>query len=90
MNVFLLGFLLIFAGMVILMIAAVLDGLPESLGLIVFIGPIPIILGAGEYSFWAIILAIILTILAIAFFIILGKERISKTEKRASSARNLK
>jgi len=89
MNIFLLGLLLILAGMVILMLATVLYGLPGSLGLIVFIGPIPIVLGAGEYSFWAIILAIILTILAIAFFIILGKERISKTEKRDSSAQSL-
>ncbi len=90
MSVFLLGSLLIFAGMVIIMIATVLYGLPDSLGLIVFIGPIPIVLGAGEYSFWSVILAIILTVLAIAFFIILGKEQISETEKSASSAQNLR
>lgn len=85
-----MGSLLIFAGMVIIMIATVLYGLPDSLGLIVFIGPIPIVLGAGEYSFWSVILAIILTVLAIAFFIILGKEQISETEKSASSAQNLR
>lgn len=73
----LVGFFLVFIGVVILMIAALIYGLPDSVGLIVFIGPIPIILGAGEYSLLAIMLAIILTILSITFFMILRKQKVN-------------
>jgi len=76
MKIFLLGFFLIFIGVAVLIATSLIYGMPDSLGLIVFIGPIPIILGAGRYSLLAIILAIILTILSIAFFISLQKRRI--------------
>lgn len=77
MKVFLVGFFLVFIGVVILMIATLIYGLPDSVGLIVFIGPIPIILGAGKYSFLAIMLAIVLTILSIIFFMILRKQKVN-------------
>jgi len=72
-KLFLLGFLLIFVGMVILIVAAIVHGFPSSVGLIVFIGPIPVILGAGEYSYLTILLAAILTVLGMAFFVLRGK-----------------
>lgn len=75
MKFFLVGFFLVFIGVVILMVASLIYGLPDSVGLIVFIGPIPIILGAGEYSLIAIMLAIILTVLSIIFFMILRKQK---------------
>jgi len=71
------GFFLVFTGVVILMIATLIYGLPDSVGLVVFIGPIPIILGAGEYSFLAIVLAIVLTILSIVFLMILRKQKVN-------------
>ena len=77
MKVFLAGFFLLFIGVVVLMIATLIYGLPDSVGLIVFIGPIPIILGAGEYSFLTIMLAIVLTILSIIFFMILRKQEVN-------------
>ena len=77
MKVFLVGFFLVFTGVVILMIATLIYGLPDSVGLVVFIGPIPIILGAGEYSFLAIVLAIVLTILSIVFLMILRKQKVN-------------
>ncbi len=74
MKVFLAGFLLIFLGVAILMIAGLMGWVSQSFGLVVFIGPIPIILGAGKYSSLAILLAIILTIIGIALFVILRKQ----------------
>ena len=75
MKVFLIGFSLIFVGVVVVMIATLIHGFPGSAGLIVFIGPIPIVLGTGEYSLLAVVLAIILTIVSIAFFIIFRKQK---------------
>ena len=73
MKVFLAGFFLIFLGMIILMIAGFMGGFSQSSGLVVFIGPIPIILGSGKYSMLAILLAAILTIIGIVLFIIFRK-----------------
>ena len=73
MKIFLAGFLLIFLGTIILAIAGLMGGVSQSLGLVVFIGPIPIILGAGRYSLLMILLAIILTIIGIVLFVIFRK-----------------
>ncbi|MEM2110326.1 MAG: DUF131 domain-containing protein [Candidatus Bathyarchaeia archaeon] len=71
MKIFLLGFFLIFAGVIVLIIAASAYGLISSGFLI--IGPIPIVFGAGQNFFWLLLLGIILTILSIVFFIILRR-----------------
>jgi len=74
-KLFLLGFLLIFIGIILVMIASVAGGV--SAGALIWILPFPpIFLGAGQhpYTVWAIILATILTILGVAFFIILRKQ----------------
>ncbi len=73
-KLFLLGFSLIFIGMIFMMITAILSGAPATMGTIIFVGPIPIILGAGPYSIWAIILAIVLTILGVILFVTLRKQ----------------
>jgi uncharacterized membrane protein len=78
MKFLLAGFSLIFIGVVIVMIATLIYGLPGSVGIIVFIGPIPIILGTGEYSFLAIVLAVVLTIISITFFTVLRKKKVNR------------
>ena len=75
MRVFLLGFLLIFAGMVVLILNALINGLPDGVGLIIFIGPIPFIISAGEYALLAVALAVILTILGIILFAVTRAKR---------------
>jgi len=71
-KLFLLSFLLMFIGTIFIVIASVLPG-TFSIGAIIFLGPIPIILGAGPHLIWAIILAFALTILSIVLFIALRK-----------------
>jgi len=73
-KVFFIGLFLIFAGMLVLMIYGLIYGLIGSAGLVVFIGPIPIVLAAGEYSLLTIMLAVFLTIIGIAFFLILRRQ----------------
>ena len=69
-KIFLIGFLLAFLGMIILMVAGLMEGMSQSSGIIVFIGPIPIMLGVGKPSLLAIFLAILLTIIGIVLFFI--------------------
>ena len=70
MRLFLLGFLLVFAGVVVIMVSALLGGNGTvSGGAVIFVGPIPIILGAGPDAFLAIIIAAVLTLIGfVAFF----------------------
>lgn len=72
-RLFLLGFLLIFVGIVFVMIAMTLSGSPVSFGTVVFVGPIPIVFGAGPHSLWAISLAVAIAILGVILFLVLRK-----------------
>jgi uncharacterized protein (TIGR00304 family) len=72
------GFILMFAGIIILVATSVLQGnMDISGGGIVFIGPIPIIFGAGPNAFLAILLAAILTIIGFVVFFWLRKKSYS-------------
>jgi len=74
MKLFVLGFLLMFAGIVVLIFAAALEGNMNVSGAgIFFIGPIPIILGAGPLALFAILLATVLTIIGFVLFFWLRK-----------------
>jgi uncharacterized membrane protein len=43
-------------------------------GAVILIGPIPIILGTGPYSFEMIIMAAVLTVLALGFFLLVRRK----------------
>ena len=74
LKLFLLGFALIFLGMIFLIASSILYGnVQTTIGIVILVGPIPIILGSGPYSMFAILLATILTILGIVFFLLRRK-----------------
>lgn len=72
-KLFFLGFFVILIGTVLVVIAAILSGETATAGAVIFVGPIPIILGTGPYFIWAMVLAVVLTILGIVMFIIWRK-----------------
>lgn len=74
LKLFLLGFLLIFIGTILLTLTAVLSGTSANFGAIIFIGPIPIVLSAGPNSNWMIILAVAVTIVGAILFLLLRKQ----------------
>jgi len=77
LKLFLFGFLLMFAGVVVLVASALLGGDGTvSGGVVIFVGPIPIILGAGPYASLAIVFAAILTIIGFVMFFWLKKKGI--------------
>jgi uncharacterized membrane protein len=74
---FLIGFVLMFAGVVVLFVASALQGNVDiSGGGVIFIGPIPIIFGAGPNATLVILLAAILTIIGFIMFFWLRKTRV--------------
>ena len=65
--IFLASFALIFIGMILMIIASSTQGHGiASGGAVILIGPIPIILGNGPESGWLILLAAIITAVALA------------------------
>ena len=70
-KLFLLGFVLMFVGMIIMVIAAIFFGVPSGAGFLVFIPPLPPIgFGSGQYGFLVVLLAVALAIGWILFIIL--------------------
>jgi len=70
-----MGFFLVFLGIIILMVAAMLYGEGSAdFGGVIFIWFIPIVFGAGPEASLMIIFAIILAVLSIIMFLILRRE----------------
>ena len=75
-----LGFALVFMGIAVILIAAVLyGGGSASVGAVIFIGPFPIVVGAGPDVTWIVLLSIIIAVLSIMVFLIMNR-RIRKLE----------
>ena len=73
-SFFLLGIALVFVGVAVLVVAAVLSG-SGSVGGVIFIGPIPIVFGAGPESTWLILISLIVAALSIAVFVLSRRRR---------------
>lgn len=72
---FIIGFFLIFVGIIILMVAAVLSDGSANFGAFIFIGPFPIVVGAGPEAPLMVLFVIILAVLSIIMFLVLRRER---------------
>lgn len=74
-KLFLLGFLLVFVGVIVLIVAAVLQGGQANVSgvVVIFVGPIPIVFGAGPYAPFLLVLAIILTIIGFVLFLLMRR-----------------
>jgi uncharacterized membrane protein len=72
---FILGFLTMIVGMILVAIATIVSqGGSTSVGGIIFIGPIPIVFGAGPDAQWLILFAIILAVLTVIMFLSLCRK----------------
>ena len=60
--------------MILVTVTAVLSGTQANFGAVIFIGPIPIVLGAGPNPIWTIIFAVAVTIVAVFLFLLLRKQ----------------
>jgi len=75
-KLFFLGFFLMLAGIIVLFFAAALqEGVSASFASVIFIGPIPIILGSGPQASLALLLAVILAIVGCVVFFWLRKTK---------------
>ena len=71
-----LGIALVFVGVVVLVFASLNSGGSGSAGIIIFIGPFPIVFGSGPNWGWLVLIGIIITVVSVVFF--LGMNRRSR------------
>jgi uncharacterized membrane protein len=79
LGLLMLGFFMALVGIVILMVATALYGQSStSVGVVVFIGPIPIVVGAGPQVTWMVLFAIILAVLSVIMYLIMRKGTVKR------------
>ncbi len=65
----LLGIALILVGLIILLVDSSILSNSGSVGVVIFIGPIPIVFGSGPEKIWLILIGLIITIISlVAYF----------------------
>jgi uncharacterized membrane protein len=69
------GFVLVFVGVVVVLVATVLSASGSvSGGAIIFIGPFPIVIGAGPDAAWLVLFSVIFTVLGVVVFFVLRRK----------------
>ena len=73
------GFAVILIGVILVAFASMLGGNSSSVGGIIFIGPFPIVFGAGPSAPWLIAVAVILAIIILVLLFVM-RRRIGRSE----------
>ena len=70
-----LGFAIVIVGIILILIAAVLyGGGSANAGAVIFIGPFPIVIGAGPDVTWIVLFSIILAVLSVVMFLVMNRK----------------
>ncbi len=72
----LLGITLVFIGVAVLVVVSVVLGGSGSFGGVIFIGPIPIVFGAGPDAAWLIAVSVILSVISIILFLVMKRRAV--------------
>ena len=68
------GFVLIFVGIAAILVAMVFyGGGSASAGVVIFIGPFPIVIGAGPDATLIVLFSIIIAVLSVVVFLVMNK-----------------
>ncbi len=76
LGLFTVGLILILVGITLAVAATMLSGETVAAGGVIFIGPVPIVVGTGSCSIWTMVLAVVLAILGILMFVIYQKRAV--------------
>jgi len=70
-----LGIVLVFVGVIVLVVIASIFSGSSSSGVVVFIGPFPIVFGSGPKATWLILIGIILSVISLVLFLVMNRRR---------------
>jgi uncharacterized membrane protein len=80
MTLFFLGLGIVIIGIIIIAAASVLGGGAGSVGGVIFIGPFPIVFGAGPNAMWLIAVSIIIAVLMFVLFFVFRRREGGKSD----------
>ena len=70
-----LGFVLVVVGVALILVATVFYGNGSaSGGVVIFVGPFPIVIGVGPDVTWIVLFGTVLTVLAVLMFFIINRK----------------
>jgi uncharacterized membrane protein len=75
LKLLMFGIALVFVGVAVLVVASVVWGGSGSVGGVIFIGPIPIVFGAGPDASWLILISIILAVISTVLFLVWNRHQ---------------
>jgi uncharacterized membrane protein len=70
-----LGIVLVFVGVIVLVVIVSIFSGSSSAGVVVFIGPFPIVFGSGPKATWLILIGIILSVISLVLFFVMNRRR---------------
>jgi len=70
LTVFFAGFAIIIVGIILVVLASVLGIGSGSVGGVIFIGPFPIVFGAGPDAIWLILISLTIAVLMLVLFVV--------------------
>ncbi len=73
-TLYLAGFLFVLVGIAVILAASFLNSGAISGGLVIFIGPFPIVFGMGSSATWLVLIGIIVGAFSIILFVIMRKK----------------
>ena len=71
--VLMLGFPVVIIGIILIIVASLLGGGSASVGGVIFIGPFPIVFGAGPGVAWLILISIVISVIMIVVFVLMRR-----------------
>ena len=74
------GLGLVFVGGLILVLAAAFGGGSAGSGVVIFIGPFPIVFGAGPETAWLILIGVIIAVVSVVLFWV-GRRKLGEEEE---------
>ena len=70
-----IGFVIFFVGVVVMVLAVALgNGGSGSAGIVIFIGPFPIVFGAGPDAVWLILIGIVVAVISLVLFLLMRRK----------------
>jgi uncharacterized membrane protein len=74
-QLLILGFAIVIIGLIVVFVAAALGGGSASVGGVIFIGPFPIVFGAGPDAAWLIAISVALAAISLFIFIMMRRAK---------------
>jgi uncharacterized membrane protein len=71
----LVGFAVLIAGIIIVIISSIFGSASTSVGGVIFIGPFPIVFGAGPDAIWLIVISIVIAVTMFVLFFAMRRRK---------------